>query len=175
MAKDIFGKNVLVSPGPLARAETFEVYVGDPGSSTFIGLAQGVQNSYSQPLQRVNELGSFRAYMVSGRPDGSLSITRLVGKPGGGVPATTLISLFQNIAGGNFLEIDGSRGGTITLKDRITGAQWVASGCYITQETTGVDANGVMVSEQIAIQYQKLEYVEVGGTPVQVANDINPG
>jgi hypothetical protein len=172
MPLDIFGKNVKVAAGPLGRAETFEVYIGAEGSSSqaFVGLAQGVQNSYNQPLQRVYELGSFNHYMVSGRPIGTLSITRLVGTAvgdplaGGGVGGAafpTIVSLFESVAGPTvsnvFFKVDGSRGGVMTFRERTTGAKWICSGCYVTQESTGVDANGILVSEQIAIEYQRLE------------------
>jgi len=174
---DIFGKNIRIAPGPLGRAETYEVYVGTAGSSSssFVGLSQGIQNSYNQPLQRVYELGSFNTYMVSGRPIGTLSITRLVGKAVGplGVGNPTLLSLLS----APFLQVDGSGGGTMTFKERTTGQEWVCSGCYVTQESSGVDANGILVSEQVAIEYQSLKMSGVGGAdvgiPVENPNDAN--
>ena len=159
---DVFGKNITIADGPLGRAETFEVWVGTAGAtaadakSTFLGLAQGIQNSYSQPLQRVYELGNFRSYMVSGRATGSLQITRLVGKAGTSKITPTLYSVLFLVGDNVFFKVDGSKGGTMIFKDRVTGAKWSAEGCYITQTGVGVDANGVLISENVAIEYQKL-------------------
>jgi len=171
---DIFGKNIKAAPGPIGRAETYEVYVGVPGTSgsSFVGLTQGIQNSYNQPLQRVYELGSFNTYMVSGRPIGTLSITRLVGLAVG-ADNPTLLTLLSDA----FLQVDGSGGGTMTFKERTTGQEWVCSGCYVTQESSGVDANGILVSEQVAIEYQSLKMSGVGeedpGEPSDKPNDAN--
>jgi hypothetical protein len=166
---DIFGKNIAVSPGPIGRAETFEVYIGQTGgnASIFVGLAQGVQCSYNQPLQRIYELGSFNAYMVSGRSIGNMSITRLVGKAlgdtgGASAASPTLVSLFARAGGGvgnanPFFNVDGGAGGRMVFIERTSGAKWTANGCYVTQESTGVDANGILVSEQIAIEFHSLE------------------
>ena len=154
MANDIFGKNVKIGAGPLGRAETFEVRIADSG---FIGLAQGVQNSYSQPLQRVYELGSFTTYMVSGRALGNLNITRLVGKDSSKNPATLVEILKRASAGTSALEVDGSRGATVTLTEKTTGYQWILSGCYVSTENTQTDSNGILVSENIVIEYQKME------------------
>ena len=177
MAEDIFGKNITVAAGPLGRAETFEVYVGAQGSAAnfFLGLAQNLQNSYSQPLTRVYELGNYNTYMVSGRAQGTLQIGRLVGVAHGSALSgkPTLHAVLEGIAGNAFFHVDGSPGGSMRFRDRVTGAEWVATGCYVTQLGVGVDANGILISENVAIEYQKLSITPVpaGVSPVDARSE----
>jgi hypothetical protein len=171
MPTDIFGKDIKIAAGPIGRAETFEVYVGntaDVGTSDFLGLAQGIGNTYSRPLQRIYDLASHSTFTVSGRTMGTLTINRLVGKSHGDIGSSrggarypTASSFLRSVNTNPFFELDGNRGGTVVFKERTTGASWVCSGCYISQQGVTVETNGILVTENIVIEYQKLREKQV--------------
>lgn len=143
MPEDIYGKNIVVRPDPLARSETF-VLTTNGGQ---VSLAQNVNVNYNQALQRVFELGSFDIYMASGRTAGTLQIGRILGGPG--------LNLRQ-ILGDDFYIVDGSQGGVMTFTDTNTGNRIVCSGCYATSESIGADANGITVVESVNIEFQSM-------------------
>jgi hypothetical protein len=162
---DIFGKEITIAPGPIGRAETFEVYAIGEGTSneTFIGLAQGIQNTYSRPTEIIQDLTDYRAFTVTGRPTGNLSISRLVGRAMGDSETPsgpTIVSLLAEFSGDPFFTSDGSSGGKIVFTEVTTGAGWQCSGCHVTQETVSAEVNGIVISEQIVISYHKLEVVK---------------
>jgi len=164
MAGDIFGKSVVSKGGPLARSETCALYIGgDTSPGSMIGLAQNVQITYGQQLQRVYELGSQNTFMVSGRTQGSLQMARIIGQQD--LLSAGTSTLFATL-GEDFFEVQGSAegnqcagnpGGTLTLQDKCTNVTYVCSGCYVTQSSVGVDANGSVVTENVSIEFQRLD------------------
>jgi len=147
---DIFNKTIRSQAGPLARSETIEIAIQGGGGP--IGLAQSVQITYGQQLQRVYELGSFDTFMVSGRTQGSLQIARFIGLADG---QQTL----RQILGDQFFVVDGNTGGVLILRETNPGisVEYICSGCYVASASTGTDANGTVVTENISIEFQALE------------------
>ena len=148
---DIFNKNIVTRSGPLARSETVQVSIG----GNIIGLAQSVQITYGQQLQRVYELGTFDTYMVSGRTQGSLQIARFIG-----VSAQSGLTLRQ-ILGDDFYVVDGQGGGTLLLKETNTAVNvsYECKGCYVASQSVGVDAQGTVITENVSIEFQSLTVI----------------
>jgi hypothetical protein len=144
---DIFNKNITTRPGPLARAETVQVFINGGGDP--VGLAQSVQITYGQQLQRVYELGTFDTYMVSGRTQGSLQIARFIGTTQSGLT-------LRQILGDDFFVVDGGSGGTLLLKDPVTGVAYECKGCYVASQSVGVDAQGTVITENVSVEFQSL-------------------
>ena len=75
---DIFGYNNSVrSEGQVASSEFASITAGKKQS-----LVQNVTASYGQTVTPVNQLGDTQIYWITGQPQGSLEITKLVGSSG---------------------------------------------------------------------------------------------
>jgi len=124
-------------------------------SGTPIGLAQSVQITYGQQLQRVFELGSYNTYMVSGRTQGSMQIARFVGVSGNA--GLTL----RAILGDKFYVADGGQGGVLVVADQSAGinVQYKCIGCYVASQSVGVDAQGTVITENVSMEFQSLEVI----------------
>ena len=152
--KDIYGKAVTVQQGPLAKSETTKIFIG--GAKDPVGLAQNVQIGYGQALTRVYEIGSLNTYMVSGRTQGTVSMDRMVGKSSNGNKT------LRQILGDDFFVVEQggdskNAGGVMRLKDQTVGVEYICTGCYVTQSSTGIDSNGSIVTENISMEVQKVE------------------
>jgi len=151
---DIFNKNITPRKGPLARAETMGVFI----NSGLVGLAQNVSINYGQQIQPVYELGTFDAWMVSGRTQGQVSMARVIGNStSDNTGQTPFDRTLRSILGSEFWEVDGGAGGVLTLKDSETGVEYKCSGCYINNAGVGADANGSVVVENISMMIQLLQ------------------
>lgn len=163
---DIFNKDIVSRQGPLARSETAALFIG----GTRIGLAQNVNLNYGQALQRVYELGSFDIYMVSGRTQGQMQISRVIGLTGAGAGTTTGSTMFDILTNAtsdptqSFFIADGSKGGELTFKDSATNVEFKCTGCYVMDYTVGVTADGSIVNENVTILFQKLEIDSSGSS-----------
>lgn len=149
---DIFNKNIVTRGGPLARSETVQVSI----DGNIIGLAQSVQITYGQQLQRVYELGTFDTYMVSGRTQGSLQIARFIG-----VSSQSGLTLRQ-ILGDTFYEVDNNNtGGTLLLRETnpAVNVSYECKGCYVASQSVGVDAQGTVITENVSIEFQSLTVI----------------
>ena len=152
---DIFNKGIVAKKGPLARAETMQILV----DGQMIALAQNVNINYGQQLQPVYQLGNFDSWMVSGRTQGNITMSRVVGSPNGGAGGAnrTIRDILPDDEGKSFWEADGSQGGVLTLHDGAVDVDYLCKGCYVNNAGVGADANGSVVVENVSMMIQSLE------------------
>lgn len=78
MSNDIYGyDNNVKSAGAIASADYCHITIG-----TRVALAQNLQGTHNQEIEKVTQLGDTQIYWLPGRPAGSLSATKLVGASG---------------------------------------------------------------------------------------------
>ena len=155
---DIYGKNQKYVPMDFTTADIMILQVGliPPGDEY---LVQNVAFQYNQPLNRLYEIGSANVYFANGRPIGTLQIGRIVGQrhisellgpPGQGVWSTDLSKgtpaartiIFKKRGGGNL-------GANL---------QYIITGAVVESYGVATDANGLLVQENISMQYGGLMF-----------------
>jgi len=153
---DIFGKNQKYTPLDFTTSDLMVLQVGliPPGDEY---LVQNVAFQYNQPLNRIYEIGSSKVFFANGRSIGTLQIGRIVGQkhiiellgpPGVGVWSTDLSKgtpasrtvLFKKRGGGNL-------GANL---------QYVLTGCIVESYGVATDANGLLVQENVSMQFAGL-------------------
>ena len=155
---DIFGKNQKYVPMDFTTSDIMILQVGliPPGEEY---LVQNIAFQYNQPLNRLYEIGTSNVYFANGRPIGTLQIGRIVGQrhitellgaPGLGVWSTDLSKgspasrtiLFKKRGGGNL-------GANL---------QYVITGGVIESYGVATDANGLLVQENVSMQFGGLMF-----------------
>jgi len=169
---DIFGKDtkygrsiistseemVLILPGTAASGTDST----NSGTSGF--LVQGVTIQYGQSVNRLFEIGSHYTYFVPGRSAGTCQINRIVGN-------ADLATLLGGAGSGMFTAAPETGTKQITLHDNKNGINYKLSGCVVEAYTTATDANGILVTEGVAIQFASLE---ISGTRTTSAPQVQP-
>lgn len=106
MNKDIFGN--IVEPGSQVITSDFVKGVLSVGGDTWVGiLIQNFSVTYSQQSQPIYELGSGRKYRVKGRPEGQMTIGRIIGL-NNALPVEE--ALFDTCSSGGSMTIHASNG-----------------------------------------------------------------
>lgn len=159
---DIFGKSQTFRATNIVTADEMALIVGT-GADQLAGgefLVQNVAIQYNQPLNRIFEIGTSYVYFAPGRSIGSVQIGRIIGRksltailgPTGQGPWTT------NLASGSA----GSR--TLTFRNRGGGLAggglpiaFIITGAVVDGYAVATDANGLLVQENVSIQYASLE------------------
>jgi hypothetical protein len=144
MATDFFGYNRDVKPnGAIATSEFATINIGGK-----MGLVQSVSAAYQQTVQARFEAGSPTLYWLTGQPQGTISIARLVGQSG----------LFSG-----FAKLQNNCGGVI---DGISIALDGTGGCAVNQIRGGASltfGGGVPESVNVSFSAGMLE-VQEGAT-----------
>jgi len=159
---DIFGKNQTYRATNIVTADEMSLIVGT-GADQLAGgefLVQNISIQYNQPVNRLFEIGTAFVYFAPGRSIGSLQIGRIIGRksltailgPTGQGPWTT------DLARGG----PGSR--TLTFRNRGGGIAggglpiaYILTGIVVESYGVATDANGLLVQENVAMQYAGLE------------------
>ncbi len=162
---DIFGKDQKYAATNILTADIMRLKVGDLATGAEY-LVQNVQIQYNQPINRIFEIGSSNVYFAPGRSVGSLQIGRIIGKEslvavlgpvGTGVWTT---NVEQGDAASRTLTFantapPGEGGALGGFEDAIA---WIISGGVVESYGLGADANGLLVQENVQIQFAGLEF-----------------
>jgi hypothetical protein len=150
-----------------------------PAITQPIGMVQQFSLSHQRAFSRVFELGSERSYFISGRTNGQISLSRVyyhgpsllrmlyAAKSDLATPVTVLP--FTTLAGvasaadpnpHNVKIRPGFSIKTVDSNEQTIGAVY-AEGCYVPSHSFSVDANGLMVQENVSIQFERIVPVAV--------------
>lgn len=115
-------------------------------------LLQNVQFSFSQAVTMLYELGSSDVYYVVGRAQGSAGISRVVG------PASLNIAFLQRFGDGcrapsNTIQL-AAQGGCAGSQGGVT---YSLEGCLITSISGGINAQDMLINEQLQMTYVNLD------------------
>lgn len=154
---DIYGKNTEFGKTTILTADVMQMTVLGKQAVKAGFLVQNITLQYNQPLNRIYEIGSNRVYFAPGRSIGSMQLGRIIGAAqistllgaaGSGVWTTDNIN-----AGDRLINLRGTKAGTpaVTVGYKITGAVVESYGF-------ATDANGLLVQENVTIQFAGLEF-----------------
>lgn len=150
---DVYGKNQQYGATSFVTADTMILIVsGDAGDITEY-LVQQVAIQYARPLNRIYEIGSSNTYFAPGRAAGTCQISRIVGE----YLITTLLGGEGEglwIPDGNVEDkvlrfFNFNEGMAASLAFKMTGA-------IIDNYGMVNDANGMLVQENVSIQFAGL-------------------
>ena len=158
---DIFGKETKFGDTSILTADVLILSVAGKNTTQKGFLVQNVTLQYNQPLNRIYEVGSEYVYFAPGRPIGSMQIGRIIGNQ----PLSQLIEAGTGIWTAKDPNA-GDRQITLTrqgLPGVIAGALVPAltisiSGAVIESYGFAADANGLLVQENITIQFAALNF-----------------
>jgi len=157
---DIYGKNTEFGKTSILTADVMSIIVeGGLGKDATGFLIQNVTVQYNQPLNRIYEIGSNKVYFAPGRSIGSMQLGRIIGqntisKVLG--PTGTKLWTTQDItAGDRHITLKGTStfggGCAVTVEYKISGAVVESYGF-------AADANGLLVQENVTIQFASLNF-----------------
>ena len=157
MADDIFGRANSGFGGAFTSALA---QLNISGDGTTIGklLITNLQASYNQPISRVYEIASDKAYFVVGRPNGNGSIGSVFGpKQFSQVAYAKLADPCET----NNLELKADRDAACTAVGTPTGSGWGRRLTHVVLQSLGfqVNAQDMMINENIGFQFATLETV----------------
>ena len=151
MANDIFSRQV--GFGGAFSADGAVISFGNQLGAGM--LAQSIQWSYMQNVQRLYEIGSNNVFLVAGRTQGQASVQRVMGPT---ALASAFYSTFGNVCNASTNNIIFAA----TAKCGVGGAgQQVNVGlysCVIQSYGGGVQAQDMVVNEQIQMLFLYLTY-----------------
>jgi len=168
MANDIFNRKTDRFGGSFAAdlaTITFPNVLGINGTYTadFGLLIQQMQTTYQQQVTRLYEVGRPAIYYVGGRTSGDITINRVVG------PRTIQAAFYQKFgdvcqALSNTMDFEietgcGDQGTTVVPVETFQGfASYTAYFCVITSIGLGVQADNMLINENLKIMFSSFQY-----------------
>ena len=148
MSNDIFNRVVDLG-APLAADATRMLlpYVGDEDF-----LLQSVVIQYQQRITRLWELGSAKTYFFAGRTEGTIQAKRIIGAKNASLAFIKQFGDVCNMAG-NHLTITMDAGCTSPVNQ----GALTCSGCVINGVSYSVQAQEMIINEDVHIMYARLE------------------
>ncbi len=154
---DIYGKDPRFSSIDFATADEMILQVGlqKPADEYLI---QNVAIQYNQPLNRVYEVGSSKVFLISGRPVGTVQIGKIIGEK-------TIESLFGKSGTGIWSTSGQAYEKVLVFKKRTKIASpdkiysqlaYIVTGATIDGYSMATDANGLLIQENVSIQFAGL-------------------
>jgi hypothetical protein len=153
---DIFGREQNYVPMDFTTSDKMILQVGliPPGTEY---LVQNVAGQYNQPLNRIFEIGSSNTHFANGRPIGTLQIGRIIGRryitelfgPTGTGPWSTDLSKGTPASRTIIFKKRGGTGGGADI-------QYIITGAVIESYGFATDANGLLIQENISMQFAGL-------------------
>ena len=137
------------------RADTATVTVGGIDGCGL--LLQQLSFTYRQQITRLYELGSTGVYYISGRAQGQLSVSEIVGPT---AIALSFIRQFSDVcqAQNNNVDIGATLGcdkaGEVAFRYKI-------QGCVISTISASVQAQDVIINQQLQMEFAALDIVGV--------------
>ena len=160
MARDLYGKQTQFGDTGILTADVMKMSVPGGGDVEQGFLVQNVTIQYNQPLNRIYEIGSNLVYFAPGRSIGTMQMGRIIG----GEP---IDSIFGTTGEGVWTTRGVGQDGRVILLSSVgtapdTGAPSVTfrvNGAVIESYGFATDANGLLVQENVTIQFAGLELV----------------
>jgi hypothetical protein len=147
---DIFGLKTEFGDTQILTADFLTLRVGGTDTTRKGFLVQNVTLQYNQPLNRVYEVGTGLVYFAPGRAIGTMQLGRIIGDR----PLSGMIPEAQGIW---TAREKGNR--TVTLKSTGTVPMTISiSGAVIESYGFAADANGLLVQENVTIQFASLTF-----------------
>ena len=143
---DIFGRNISPSGGVFVSEEALMTIAG-AGELGLGALVQNVSINYQQAFQMLFELGSNTIYPIMGRPQGQLTIGRIIGSGG------FSDRFFDTCAGGSTISIQAKQG-TCGPGPGTNGQVAVTmTSVYVTQYGVEMTTSDLMVRENVVATF----------------------
>jgi len=164
---DIYGKDQTYGATNILTADVMVLRIADseiPGSAGEY-LVQNVAIQYNQPINRVFEIGSSLVFFAPGRSIGTCQIGRIVGlkaitdvigPAGTGIWSARINNSGENQTAKRTLEFfrrDGEEG----LGGETPPLRYKCTGCIVESYGIATDANGLLVQENVQVQFAGLE------------------
>lgn len=148
MARDIF--NRVVDLGKPLAADATRMLLPFIGDEDF--LLQSVNIQYQQKVTRLWEVGSNKTYFFAGRTEGNIAAKRIIGNKNA---ALSFVKDFGDVCNmeKNHLTIDMSAG----CEDFQNRGQIKASACVINQVAYSIQAQEMIINEDVNIMFARLE------------------
>lgn len=135
------------------RADTATVTIGGIDGCGL--LVQSLNLQYRQSITRLYELGSTGVYYVAGRAQGNLSISEIVGPT---AISLNFIRQFSDVCQAQNNNID--VGATLGCdKASATAFRYKVQGCVITSIAASVQAQNVLVNQQLGMEFTALDLI----------------
>jgi hypothetical protein len=159
MARDLYGKNTQFGDTSILTADIMKMSVAGGGNIEQGFLVQNVTIQYNQPLNRIYEIGTNLVYFAPGRSIGTMQMGRIVGKEpitgifgatGSGIWTTKGIGQAARVI---LLSSIGTTGGSADAP----AVTFKVNGAVIESYGFATDANGLLVQENVTIQFAGLE------------------
>ena len=155
MATDVYNRTVSWG-GAFSADGAVITFGGNMGAGM---LAQSINWSYVQNVQRIYEIGSNSVWLIAGRTQGTAGINRIMGPAG---LAKSFYNKFGDVcqASGNSVTFSALAQCGVTAQGS-GGSQSVAitlGNCVIQSYGGGVQAEQMVVNEQIAMMFIYLTY-----------------
>ena len=150
MPKDIFGRQVDVGESII----TSDVVKGvlSAGGTAWVGLLiQNFQATYQQQNSPIYELGSNKTYRLLGRPEGSMTIGRILGV-NSAMPIDE--ALFDVCQAGGSMTIT-ARSGSCNGQD-VSGFTLTFGGLRASAYSVSADAGRLLVTENVQLSFNYL-------------------
>ena len=146
--RDIF--NRVVDLGKPLAADATRVIIKDVGEADF--LAQSLNISYQQNINRLWELGSLKTFFFAGRTEGNINIKRVLGHKNAQLKFVKQYGDVCNMEN-NVISLKFEAGCTNpqalgTVK---------ASGCVIKSVAYSVQAQDMIINEDMTLMFARLE------------------
>lgn len=126
------------------------------GSSFGAGmLAQNIQWSYMQSIQRLYEIGSNNVYLVAGRTMGGATIMKVMGPA---QLATSFYQTFGNVCNATSNNINFTASAKCGVNGSGASVAINLYSCVIQSYSGGVQAQDMVVNEQIQMTYVYMTY-----------------
>ena len=200
------GAFTLIAAGP-PRLDSTTSLDGDGETFFPIGMVQNFSLSHNRQFNQIFELGSQRSYFVSGRTTGQLSLGRVLyhgpsllramyarisdGSAPGLIPAVVgtpnsphnvkiapgYSNMYLNLASDFFAQPVGLLIKMVDSNENTIGAVY-AEACYVPSHSLSVESQGLLVQEQVSVQFERLVPVNINsvplitGAPGNIVNDI---
>ena len=157
---DIYGKNTKYGNNVLTTTNTMKLIASNGGDMVEY-LVQQVAIQYNQPLNRIYEIGSDFVYFAPGRAVGSCQIGRIIGE-------TLITDLLGNAGEGMWKPGTDADDHTMIFTDNgdgsfesISRVHYKLTGCIVESYSVAGDANGMLMQENVTIQFAGLSFAGV--------------
>lgn len=154
---DIFGRSNSGFGGAFTSALA-QLNISGDGSQIGKLLISNLQASYTQPISRVYEIASDKAYFIIGRPDGNGTIGSVFGpKQYSQVAYSKLADPCQT----NNLELKASRNAACDASGAALGSGWGRRLTHVVLQNLGfqVNAQDMLINENLGFQFATMETV----------------
>jgi len=168
---DVFGRKEQTVDSAFSADSSSLTFEGGGGEATTANLlTQNLSVNYGQTTTRIYELGSQKSSMIQGRTQGTVSLSRIIGPAVAALDFITKFSNVCNIRNNNIVfRLDASEGDTATgggVCSEGSKEGFTAYGCLIQNLSYSVEAQDLIIRQQVQMQIISLNQLGVEDAPV---------